>query len=117
MNPEYEIDFVGQLAQAQRRSDLNTLVTGLNMVGQMAAYATEALDKFDPDAVVDEVWSITGAPIHVLRDDTEIEKIRSSRADQTAKMQQMQMLGGGAAIAKDAGAAAANLAKSKETKK
>jgi hypothetical protein len=116
-DPEYEIDFVGQLAQAQRRSELNTLITGLTMVGQMAQFSPQVLDKIDPDAVTDEVWGITGAPVTVLRDDQEIEKIRSDRAEAGAKAQQMAMAGAGAQVAKDAGAAEAGFAKAKETNK
>lgn len=117
MNPEYEIDFVGQLAQAQRRSDLNTLITGLTMVGQVAQFSPEVMDKIDTDRTIDEVWSITGAPVQVLRDDSEIEKIRGARAEQAAKVQQMQMMGAGAQIGKDATQAEANYAKAKESNK
>ena len=116
-DPNYEIDFIGQLAQAQRRSELNTLITGLTIVGNMAQYAPEALDKIDLDAVTDEVWSITGAPVQVLRDDAEIEKIRTAHADEAMKMKQLGMMGAGAATAKDATQAEANLAKAKEGKK
>jgi hypothetical protein len=117
MNPEYEIDFIGALAQAQRRSELNTLVTGLTMMGQMAQFSPEVLDKVSADKVVDQVWSITGAPIHVLRDDAEIQKIREGRAEQQVQAQQMAMAQAGAATAKDAGAAEAGFAKAQETNK
>ena len=110
MNPEYEIDFVGVLAQAQRRSELNTLVTGLAMVGNMAQYAPEVLDKINPDRVTDEVWSITGAPVQVLRDDTEITKIRQARAEEQIKAKELAMIGGGAKAAADAGKAASGFA-------
>jgi hypothetical protein len=116
-NPEYEIDFVGTLAQAQRRSELNTLITGLGMVGQMAQYSPDVLDKINPDKVVDEVWSITGAPIHTLRDDSEISKIREGRAQNAAKQAQMQQIIAGASAAKDAGAATAGFAKAGQTNK
>ena len=116
-DPNYEIDFVGQLAMAQRRSDLNTLVTGLTMVGEMAKFAPEALDKIDPDRVTDEVWSITGAPVQVLRDDEEIKKIRGMRAQEQAKLQEMQMLNAAADTAQKGAKAEADLAKSRETNK
>lgn len=116
-DPNYEIDFVGSLAQAQRRSELNTLITGLTMVGQMAQMAPDVLDKIDPDKVTDEVWSITGAPIQVLRDDAEIQKIREGRAQEMMKAKEMQALQVGAAVAKDAGAATAGFSKAKETNK
>lgn len=117
VNPEYEIDFVGQLAQAQRRSELNTLVTGLTMVGQVAQFVPETLDKVDTDKIVDETWAITGAPVQVLRDDAEIKKIREQRAEQQAKLQQLQIAQAGAVAAKDASQADANFAKAQETNK
>jgi hypothetical protein len=95
-DPSYEIDFVGQLAQAQRRSELNTLVTSMTMVGQMAQFDPSVLDKIDPDRTVDEVWGITGAPVQVLRPDDEVQAIRESRAKQQAAIAQMQMLQAGA---------------------
>lgn len=116
MNPAYEIDFVGVLAQAQRRSELNTLVTGLQMIGNMAQFSPEVLDKIDPDKVADEVWSITGAPVKVLRDDDEVRQIREGRAEAALKQQEMAMLAGGAQIAKDAGAAESSFAKASEGK-
>ena len=112
----YEIDFVGVLAQAQRRAELNTLMTGLTMVGNMAQFTPEVLDKLDTDKVTDEVWAITGAPIKVLRDDAEVQKIREGRAEQAMKQQEMAQIAGGAMIAKDAGAAEASFAKAKEKK-
>lgn len=115
-NPAYEIDFVGALAQAQRRSELNTLVTGLTMVGNMAQFAPDVMDKVDPDKVTDEVWSITGAPVRVLRDDAEIEEIRKHRAEQMMQQQELARLAGGAQVAKDAGAAASGFAKASQTK-
>lgn len=94
MNPEYEIDCVSQLAQAQRRTELNSLMTGLTLVGQMAQFTPEVLDKVDTDKVVDEAWSILGGAEKVLRDDEVIEKIREQRnnaqAQQAAMIQAQQ---------------------------
>ena len=113
----YEIDFVGALAQAQRRSELNTLATGLTMVGQMAQFSPEVLDKINSDNVVDEVWSITGAPVQVLRDDSEIQQIREGRAQEMMKQKEMAMVQQGAMAAKDVGKAEADFSKAKETNK
>lgn len=116
MDPNYEIDFVGVLAQAQRRSELNTLTTGLAMVGNMAQFAPEVLDKINPDRVVDEVWAITGAPVKTLRDDDEVKQIREGRAAQSMKAQEQAALAGAAATAKDAGGAAASFSKAETGK-
>lgn len=117
MDPNYEIDFVGSLAQAQRRSELNTLVTGLTMMGQLSPFAPEVTDKVSADKVVDEVWSITGAPIRVLRDDAEIQKIREARAEQQIQQAQMQQALIGAKAGADAGKAAEGFKKAQETNK
>lgn len=114
LNPGYEIDFVGVLAQAQRRAELNTLVTGLTMIGNMAQFSPEVLDKIDPDKVTDEVWSITGAPIKVLRDDDEVQKIREGRAQASMEQQQIAQVAQGAMIAKDAGSAAKGFSEAKK---
>jgi len=113
-DPNYEIDFVGQLAQAQRRSELNTLVTALTMVGQVAQFAPDALDKVNTDRTVDEVWAITGAPVQVLRDDAEIAQLREARADQAAMNRQLELAGATAGIAESASKVDVNVAQAKE---
>ena len=100
-NPLYEIDYVSQLAQAQKRSQLNALVTALTMTGQMAQFAPEVLDKVDPDKTADEIWNITGAPVRVLRDDQEIETIRESRSQEQARQQELVMAQQAAMAGKD----------------
>lgn len=116
MNPSYEIDFIGVLAQAQRRAELNTLVTGMTMMGNMAQFSPEVLDKIDPDKVTDEIWAITGAPIKVLRDDDEVKKIREGRAQEMMAQQEMSQVHQGSEIAKNLGAAESGFSKSKGAK-
>ena len=113
MSPEYEIDCISQLAQAQRRSELNSLVSGLTLVSQMAQFAPQVIDKVNPDKVVDEAWAITGAPDRVLRDDGEIQKLRELRAQAAQKQQQMDMLERGASAVKDGSQVDLNVAKAK----
>lgn len=113
MNPEFEIDCVSVLAQAQRRSELNSLVQGLTLVGQMAQFAPQVTDKVDPDKVVDEAWSITGAPDRVLRDDGEIQQLRETRGKMAAQQQAMEMANKGAETLKHGSAVDLNLAKAK----
>jgi hypothetical protein len=97
-DPTYEIDFTSQLAQAQRRSELNSLVTGLQLVGQMAELVPDVLDKINPDMVVDEVWGITGAPARVLRESQEVDDIREAKAQAAQQAQQMGQMEQGADI-------------------
>jgi hypothetical protein len=97
-DPNYEIDCISQLAQSQRRSELNALVTGLGLVGQMAQFDPAVLDKISSDKVVDEAWSIIGAPVRVLRDDAEVADIRVNRGQMAQQAQQMGMLQAGADV-------------------
>ncbi len=115
-DPGFEIDSISVLAQAQKRSEMNALMAGLGLVGQIAGIAPEVIDKIDPDRVVDETWAITGAPVQVLRDDAEIQKIREGRAQAAVQQQQLAQTMAGAQVAKDAGAAASGFAKAKEKK-
>ena len=99
-NPAFEIDYVSQLAQAQKRSELNSLMNGLTAIGQMAQYAPEVLDKIDTDQAVNHTWDILGAPVKVLRDDEEVQSIRESRAQAQAQQAQLNAVGQAAAIGK-----------------
>jgi hypothetical protein len=88
-DPRFEIEFTSQLAQAQRRTELNSLTSGLQLAGQMAEFDPNILDKIDSDKAIDEVWGILGAPATVLRDVDEVQEIREAKAQ--AAEQQMQM--------------------------
>ena len=112
-NPEYEIDCISQLAQAQRRSELNSLISGLTLVGQMANFSPTVTDKLDPDKVIDEAWAIIGAPDRVLRDDGEVQQLREARGKQAQQQQQMEMLNQSADAVHKGSAIDLNLAKAK----
>ena len=109
-NPVFDIDFVSQLAQAQKRSELSSLMNGLSLVGQMAQFAPDALDKVNSDTAIDEAWDILGAPVKVLRDDQEVENIRQARQEAQAQAQQAQMMESSAKVARDVAAGEKDLA-------
>ena len=96
----YEIDYVSQLAQSQKRSQLNALSNALTMTAQISEYAPTILDGINPDEVRNEIWDITGAVVKVLRGDDEIQAIRENRSQAAAKEQEMLMLKEGAGIVK-----------------
>jgi len=109
-SPDFEIDYVSQLAQAQKRSELNSLMSGLSLVGQMGQFVPEVIDKIDTDQVIDEAWDIIGAPVKVLRDDAEVAEIRDNRMQAAAKEQEMMMMREAAATGKDIAAGEKDLA-------
>lgn len=103
MSPTFEIDYVSQLAQAQKRSELGSLLSGLELVGNMAQADPSVLDKINTDTVVDEAWDILGAPVKVLRDDAEVQEMREKKAQMAAQEQKLIMAQSMAKTGKDMG--------------
>lgn len=116
-DPGYEIDCVSQLAQAQKRSELGALMSGLNLVGQIAAFKPEVLDKVNGDKAVDEAWRIIGAPTRVFNDDSEVQALRDARGKAAQAQQQLEMLNAGATAIKTGSEADLNLATAAQTGK
>lgn len=111
-DPNYEIDCISQLALSQRRSELNSLITGLTLVGQMAPIVPDVIDKVNPDKTVDTVWSILGAPVKVLRDDAEIQAIREAKGRMAQQQMAMNQLEQGANVVKTGSEVDKNMAAS-----
>jgi hypothetical protein len=110
LNPEYDVKFIGRLAQAQKQSELNNLTNALTIAGQIAQYKPEALDKINADATIDELWGITNAPAGMVYDMDEVEEIRQARAQQQQVMEQIQMAQAASTAGKDATQADKNIA-------
>jgi hypothetical protein len=113
-DPRYEIDVVSQLAQIQKRSELQALMTGLSLVGQMAQFDPAVLDNISTDNTVREAWGIIGASHQVLRSDDEIAEIRGARAQVAEQQQQMNIMQQGADVVKKGTEANLNLTKGGE---
>lgn len=114
-DPGYEIDCVSRLALAQRTSELNALLSSLNMAGQIASFKPEVLDKINGDKVVEEIWSINGAPTRVFNDDEDIGKLREARNEAALQAQQMSMATMGADIVKKGSEVDKNIAQAKSS--
>lgn len=116
-DPSYEIDCISQLAQAQRRSELNALMSGLSMVGQMAQFKPDVLDKIDGDKAVAEAWSIIGAPSRVFNDDDEVAALREARGKAAKAQQEMALAEQGAKVVESGSKVDLNLANAAKTGK
>lgn len=112
-DPTYEIECVSQLAQAQRRSELTALMSGLNLVGQIAQFKPDVLDKISGDKAVDEAWAIIGAPTRVFNDDEEVAALREARGKAAQAQQQMELVNTGAQAVKTGAEADKNVAQAK----
>ena len=90
------VEYVSPLAKAQRITEITSLSQGLQIVGGVAQFKPEALDKLNGDEIVDEVWDIYGINPRLILDDEQVMAIREQRAKQ---QQMQQMLAGGQAVA------------------
>jgi hypothetical protein len=115
MNPEYDVKFIGRLAQAQKQSEMNNLTNALSIAGQIAQFKPEALDKINADATIDELWGITNAPAGMIFDNKEVKEIRMARAEQMQMAQELEVAAGAAQIGKDATQADKNIAEAAAT--
>lgn len=100
LDPGYIIDYVGQLAQAQKRSELSALMQALGATAEISKFDLSVLDKIDGDKTIDNIWGVTGAPMKILRPDNEVDAIRENKAQAAAKAQELAMLQGGADVVK-----------------
>jgi len=85
-----KIEYVSPLAQAQKLLDMQSINTVLSTASGMAEFWPEALDKIDSDAVIDETVELTGATPTIARSADDVQALRKQRAEQQAKMQQME---------------------------
>jgi len=115
LNPEYDVKFVGRLAQAQKQSEMNNLTNALSIAGQIAQFKPEALDKINADETIDELWGITNAPARMIYDNKEVAEIRMARAEQQEQIEQMQTAATAAQVGKDATQADKNIAEAGAT--
>lgn len=94
-----EIDYMGPLAQAQRRlfkvQGINQLIA---QVAPMIEIYPEITDRFDPDKIALELHSAAGAPVKILRDDKEVQRIRAERQQKLAAQQAIEQAGNVAGV-------------------
>ena len=82
-----EIDYLGPLAQAQKRLfRVQSMKAGLEMAGGVAAVIPESLDVIDGDNTMKEALELSGFPPSCIRNDDAIQTLRATRA-QAAQQQ------------------------------
>lgn len=104
---ELKVEFVSVLAMAQKMLGLSTTERVVGFVGSLGSiFGPQVLDKIDPDAIIDDYADRANMPAKAIRDTASVERIRADRAQQ----EQAQQMAAMAQPAKDATAAALNIA-------
>lgn len=92
IDEDYVIEYVSPLARAQKSLELNNLNQAMQIIASFGSVETSVFDKIDFDELVDYTAEITNIAPKIIRDDSEVEEIRSARQQQAAMAQQMEML-------------------------
>ena len=88
-NQEIDIEYVSPMALAQKGQELQSLMRGLELFGQIGQIAP-VQDYIDENGLIKQIIRITGLPARMIKSDKEVKKIREER--QVAQQQQMQMM-------------------------
>lgn len=86
----FDIDYVGPLARAQRASQITTLNRLIESVGPLAQLDPTILDRIDGDAAIKKHSDLLGLPADLLRTDKDLAGLRQSRQ----QAQQQAQVGG-----------------------
>ncbi len=93
MGGNLKVDFVGPLAQAQKKYlEAGGIMQGLNLISGLAQLAPQTLDVVDFDKLAKIGLEGTGVPQSVIREDEDTAKIRQMRAEQQAQAQQQALV-------------------------
>ena len=88
-NQEVDIEYVSPMALAQKGQELQSLMRGLELFGQIGQIAP-VQDYIDENGLIKQVIRITGLPARMIKSDKQVKKLREER--QSAQQQQMQMM-------------------------
>ena len=91
LNQEVEVEYVSPMALAQRGEELNSIVKGLELFGNISQLAPQTLDYIDPPGLIKNLIKILGLPATMIRSDEEVQQLAEEKAEaqqQQAEMQQ-----------------------------
>lgn len=88
-NMQYQIEYISPLARAQKLDQMKSINSFIALISQIAVAKPDVLDNVNEDAIVKDVQDLYGVNPKYVRDEKEVEDIRTARAE--AQAQQMQM--------------------------
>ena len=100
-NQEIDIEYVSPMALAQRSQELQSLIRGLELFGQIGQIAP-VQDFIDENGLVKQIISLLGLPAKMIRSDNQVAELRQQRAAAQAEQQAMMQAMQEAKVAKDA---------------
>jgi len=86
---EVDIEYVSPVAIAQRGSQLEGIMRGLELFGSISNIAP-VTDYIDENGLVKQIINILGLPAKMIKSDKQVQEIRAVRQEQQAAQAQMQ---------------------------
>jgi hypothetical protein len=99
---DIEIEYVSPLAKAQKSTELQSIMRGIEILGSLSNVAP-VFDHINMDKLVKHLMDVVGVPQKVLKSSSEVQAERAEAQEQQQQMQQMQQL---QQVAQAAGSAA-----------
>ncbi len=92
-----DIQFIGPLAQAQRRIfQMQPIKNALNELAQASVIYPKVLDRVDPDKLAERILDSTDFPQDIMRTDAELDEFREAQAQAAQQAQLQEQLQGAA---------------------
>ncbi len=98
---DLDIQYVSQLALAQRASEVIAIQSFLNEAAAIAQVKPSAIDKINADKAIDILADVRAINPEIVFSDEEVDAIREARAQQAQQQAVMEAMQQGAGIAKD----------------
>jgi len=98
---ELNIEYVSPIALAQKSSELQSIMRGLELFGSMAQ-AMPVMDYIDENGLIKQLINILGLPAKMIKSDAEVQQIREERAQQQQMQMEMQQQLNESQVAKNA---------------
>lgn len=89
VNQEVDIEYVSPVAVAQKGSQLESIMRGLEIFGSVAQIAP-VTDYIDENGLVKQIINILGLPAKMIKSDKQVQELRAVRQEQEAAQAQMQ---------------------------
>lgn len=90
---DIEVDYLGPLAQAQKRLfKTQGIFAGLEAAAKVATLVPETIDVIDGDATMKEVLDATGFPAKAIRGDDMVVALRQQRAQAQQKQAELDIM-------------------------
>jgi hypothetical protein len=88
---DIEIEYVSPLAKAQKSTELQAIMRGIEIMGSLANVAP-VFDYVNFDKLVKHLMDIVGVPQKILKPQSQVNAERQAKQQQQEQMQQMQQL-------------------------